>query len=79
MKQHVEKNTRFGADRFEKVMLKGVCHEIFDNFFLSCIRSFLGPDCMEEKFFEFFRKLVEIFAIFGASPVSTTPVKQKKI
>jgi len=34
---------------------------------------------MEEKNFEFFRKLVEIFAIFGASPVSTTPVKQKKI
>ena len=56
--------------------LKRVCHEIFDHFFLSWISSFLVSDLIERKKFSFCQKLVEIFAIFGASPVSTTPVRQ---
>ena len=34
--------------------LKRVCHEIFDNFFLSWIRSFLSPDCRGKKISNFF-------------------------
>ena len=44
-------------------------------FFLHGSGPSLALTVREKKKFEFFQKLVEIFAIFGASPVSMTPVR----